>query len=285
MDKLYIEENLLTDRGRLNGNKTKNLSITNEEIYLIYHNIEKPVCECGNEVNFLGFSRGYNKTCGYKCGNNKKDKKIKEKKTKLKNHPNGYSRNHKKAEETCISKYGVKHFMMTDEGKEKCKKTKTEKYGDEKYNNREKSKKTKTEKYGDPTYTNRDKAEETIYKKYGVKNIMQTGEVEFGYKYKNYILPSGKKIKIQGYEDRLLDELLDKFNEDEILTDRKDMPEFWYIGEDNKEHRYFPDVFIPHINTIYEVKSTYTITCDIEKNKKKFKSVKDAGYNFELKVY
>jgi len=275
MDKLYIEENLLTNRGRLNGNKTKNLKETNEEIYLIYHDIEKPICECGNEINFLGFSRGYNKD----------DKKILEKQTKEKKYPQGYSRNHKKANETCIQKYVVNHFMMTEEGKEKSKETKLKKYNDENYNNREKSKRTKMEKYGNPTYTDRDKAEETLYIKYGVKNIMQTGEVEFGYKYKNYILPSGKKIKIQGYEDRLLDELLDKFNEDEILTDRKDMPEFWYIGEDNKEHRYFPDVFIPHINTIYEVKSTYTIACDIEKNKKKFKSVKDASYNFELKVY
>ena len=63
------------------------------------------------------------------------------------------------------------------------------------------------------------------------------------------------------------------------------MPEIWYIGTDNKQHRYFPDVYIPKTNTIYEVKSEYTLNINLEINKLKFQAVKDAGYNFVLKVY
>ena len=63
------------------------------------------------------------------------------------------------------------------------------------------------------------------------------------------------------------------------------MPEIWYIGTDNKQHRYFPDVYIPKTNTIYEVKSEYTLNVNLEINELKFQAVKSAGYNFILKVY
>jgi len=128
------------------------------------------------------------------------------------------------------------------------------------------------------------KSRETCLKKYGVPNFSQSPLSTNGYRWKSYVLPSGKIIKIQGYENFLLDELLKIYPESEIKTNRSDMPEFWYTLND-KKHRYFPDVFIPSTSTIFEVKSKWTIKCDVEMNKSKFQSVKNAGYNFVLKIY
>lgn len=47
----------------------------------------------------------------------------------------------------------------------------------------------------------------------------------------------------------------------------------------------FPDAYVPSANTIYEVKSDYTLNQDLETNNLKFQAVKDTGYNFVLKVY
>ena len=42
------------------------------------------------------------------------------------------------------------------------------------------------------------------------------------------------------------------------------MPAIWY-EMDNIKHRYYPDIFIPCENRIIEVKSTYTLKCELKK--------------------
>ena len=126
--------------------------------------------------------------------------------------------------------------------------------------------------------------------KLGVVHYMQSSDYKYeenraGYKWKEYILPSDKIIKYQGYENKLLDELLLEYHEDEILTSRADMPEFWYKGNDGKNHRYFPDVYIPKTNTIYEVKSEWTLNANFETNILKFNSIRNAGYNLKIIIY
>ena len=151
----------------------------------------------------------------------------------------------------------------------------------------EKSRNTKFNKFGDENYNNRYKYRVTNLKNSGFENPMQTGLFSFGYKYKDYIYPSGKIVKVQGYENQLLDELLETYTESEILTDRIDMPEFWYKTKEGKNHRYFPDVYIPKTNTIYEVKSDYTLN-ESKKNgiyDLKAQSVLDSRFNFILKVF
>lgn len=46
-------------------------------------------------------------------------------------------------------------------------------------------------------------------------------------------MPSGKIIDYQGYENFALDELLnvENINEDDIITNRKDVPEIWYTDK------------------------------------------------------
>lgn len=131
------------------------------------------------------------------------------------------------------------------------------------------------------------KVEKTSIERFGVRNYNQLGNrVNLpNFNFKEYTLPSGKIIPYQGYEDKLLDELLIEYTEDDIKSLREDIPPIWYIGLDGKTRRYFPDVYIPKTNTIYEVKSEYTLNADYDTNMLKFEAVKNAGYKFVLKVY
>ena len=344
--KQYIQENLLNKKGWLNGNKTREVKETAEELYLIFNNLERPKCECGNETTFISFKKGHLEYCSNKCSNNSsetkdkkkatnlknygvenpsqsktiKDKKkttcfknhgveyalqskvIQEKKTQtcLKNHGVEYPMQSKiiqeKKTQTCLKNHGVEHALQSKVIQEKYKETNMKKLGVENPMQskviQEKYKETNMEKLGvDNPFksgTIKEKSKATCFKNHGVENYSQTGlNTNSGYKYKDYIYPSGNIIKVQGYEPKLLDELILIYNEEEILTDRKDMPEFWYFTDDSKKHRYFPDVYIPKDNLIYEVKSEYTLK-QTQKNgiyDLKAQSVIDAGFNYKLRIY
>jgi hypothetical protein len=106
------------------------------------------------------------------------------------------------------------------------------------------------------------------------------------FKPKEYIYPSGRLIKVQGYEPFALNELLGNgTNEDDIITSKFDVPEIWYIDSEGKTRRYYVDIFLPKQNKCIEVKSTWTA----EKNKDiiflKKKAVVYAGYECEIWVY
>jgi hypothetical protein len=105
------------------------------------------------------------------------------------------------------------------------------------------------------------------------------------YKLKSYIFPCGNTIQVQGYEPYLLDILVKEgYVFEDIITKRTEVPEIWY-NKNDKNRRYYCDVYIPKTNTIYEVKSKYTYDIDINKNKLKQQACIDAGYNFELFVF
>jgi len=97
-------------------------------------------------------------------------------------------------------------------------------------------------------------------------------------------MPSGIIRKVQGYEPFALDELIKQYTEEQIKTDRKDVPRVEYILE-NKKHYYFPDIFIPHENKIIEVKSTWTIKLHEKKIKFKCNSCIANGYKYEIWEY
>jgi hypothetical protein len=68
--KEYIQKELFGKTGKINGKKLKRLKLDEEEIYLIYFNKEKPLCECGNSLKFKSFSKGYvTKYCSRHCFN------------------------------------------------------------------------------------------------------------------------------------------------------------------------------------------------------------------------
>jgi len=139
---------------------------------------------------------------------------------------------------------------------------------------------TKLLRYNNRTYNNQKQVKETNLKKYGVEHLSYLGNL-CSYKKKDYRTPSGKILKIQGYEHFLLDELFDIYDETDIITQWNNMPEIFY----NEKRRYFPDVYISSEQKFFEVKSEYTLFSNIEINKRKFEAVKIAGYKFELIVY
>jgi hypothetical protein len=180
-----------------------------------------------------------------------------------------------KTKETCIEKYGVSAPQQDKEVRKKSIETCLEKYG--------------VENAGNLEFV-REKIKETSRRKYGVDSPNQDSTIhrkQDGNRFRNkeFIFPSGRVDLVQGYEPLALNQLmLDGYNENDILTETRDMPKVWYF-EDNKNRRYFPDIFIPKDNLIIEVKSTYTFDMHKNCNLLKKQACINAGYNFKFMVF
>jgi len=182
-----------------------------------------------------------------------------------------------KSKKTCLEKYGKEHYTQTKEHNERVKKTCLEKYGVE---------------YSLQSQEIKDKGKQTSLKKYGVEYPNQNKEImekisKNSYKQKDYILPSNNILKIQGYENYALDELIQNENidETEIKMGCKNVPEIWYIDENNIKHRHFVDIYIPSKNKCIEVKSTWTAEKKKDNIFLKQQAGKENGYNYEIWVY
>jgi len=179
-----------------------------------------------------------------------------------------------KASQTCLEKYGTSYHLVSNFSRDKIKETNIKKYG---VDNVFKSSKI------------RDKIKETLLINYGVEYPIQNPMiydkmVKSSYKYVDYVWKTGEISKVQGYEPLVLKELENNgYSYKSVLTSSKDMPEIWYEF-DNKKHRYYPDFYIPEENLIIEVKSEWTLQLHLDKNKAKFKAVKDLGFEFRLEV-
>ena len=105
------------------------------------------------------------------------------------------------------------------------------------------------------------------------------------FKKKEYVFPSGRIDIVQGYEPFALNKLLDIYEESDIITNIKLLPKIVYLGVDGKEHRYYPDIFIPKDNLIIEVKSEYTMKANFKVNKLKEKASKNDGFSFKFMIF
>ena len=203
-----------------------------------------------------------------------------------------------KGKQTLIEKYGVDHIMKCDEGKKLADEACMKKYGFKKSSMhqsiKDKTKETSLERYGETSpllnAEIKEKTKKTLIEKYGVIHNSQITSVHDShtkYKKKNYILPSGKMILIQGYEDKALDILLKDYNEDDIVFSAKDMEDIFgkiQYDYDSKLKRYFPDFYIKSTNTIIEVKSKYTYNASLEVNLLKQQACLDKGLNFKFMI-
>jgi hypothetical protein len=194
-------------------------------------------------------------------------------------------------------KYGVTNPLKLEAVKQKIKDTSIKKYGhshsSQSYDVKLKSINTCNIKYGYNYILQipeiRNKIQNTNLKRYGVRNpsqnpIIQWKVQESGFKYKRYIMPSGNCRFIQGYEHFALDELVTKYNEDDIITSKKEIPTIPYIYN-NSKHVYFPDIYIKSENKIIEVKSDYTYEKEIEKNIIKKTNCINRNFKFEFWIY
>jgi hypothetical protein len=204
-----------------------------------------------------------------------------------------------KVAETCLEKYGSKSSLGNKDVRKIGIKTIKEKYGVEHIIHskeiKDKMEKTCLERYGVKNVFEseefQEKAKKTNLEKYGVSNPMQSEIIQeksqkCSHTYKDYKTPSGIIRKVQGFEPFALDKLFKemKFTEEDILTDRKDIPKIKY-KIDGKISYYFPDIYIKSLNKIIEVKSTWTYERNKEKNIEKSKACSEAGYAFEFWIY
>jgi hypothetical protein len=200
----------------------------------------------------------------------------------------------KRIMQECMAKYGVKYHVNRADVIAKRLKTTLKRYGVEtslaSENVRKKMYETIMRKYGVHYISQnpeiRKKAKATNFKIYGVEHAMQNTIVaekslHASKRYKNFVLPSRKIIKLQGYECIILETLLRNYSEQQIFTNRRDMPEIWYIDNNGQYHRYFPDMYIPCDNKVVEVKSVYTYQQNKEMYYKKRKACLYLGFEFE----
>lgn len=177
-----------------------------------------------------------------------------------------------KVKATCLTIYGVDNAMKDPQIREKIYNTNIERYGVPFLLQSDKHKvimgDTMESRYGKRFSMQiphiREKAIQTSIKNFGCEHPMQNHDFYSSmniYKSKEYILPSGRKIKLQGYEPQALDILLKMYDESDIKVSRIEMPKIWYFKNETM-HKYYPDFYIPRDNLIIEVKSEWTMQLD-----------------------
>jgi hypothetical protein len=258
---------------------------------------------CGSETPFMSIKQGYKDGCSKKCID--KIKIIKREKSNLEKYGNKnynnierrYKTNNikyggnapmcdnkikEKTEQTCLKKYGVTHIFKSEKIKNDIKHTNIKKYGVE---NPSQSEKIKIKK------------ENTCLKHYNVKNPNQSPEIKnkikntniqrYGVEHNmqnvdtyNKGLKTRKLIKLYKndlyYQGSYEFEFLEKYYEKYPNIIRGKTIKYTY---NDKNKVYFPDFFIPSLNLIIEIKSSWTLKQDIEIDEKK-KAVYKYGYNY-----
>ena len=176
-----------------------------------------------------------------------------------------------KTKQTNIKKYGVQNVAQCEKIKEKIKDTNIKKYGNASALNGSVQIKKKQETWND---------------KYGVDNPMQNEEIFFkaqltGFKAKKF---KNTDIYYRGsYELDFLEKYYDYYN------DIKNGPPVKYVYK-GKSKIYFPDFYIPSLNLIIEIKSSYYYNkyrniCDAKKHacismNYKYMLIIDKNYKF-----
>jgi hypothetical protein len=231
---------------------------------LMGNTIIKFICKCGekSELKFCKIAgltkevrdKGY---CGALCKSCNQERWVNARnQTNLKVYGkiggiNQTEQSKQKGVDTCMKKYGVPSANMAEEVKQK--------------------------------------KIDTCLKNWDVENPAQSQEVmektqQNAKKYKEFKMPSGNIRKVQGYEPFALADLLKIYTEEQIKTDRTDIPAIQY-KVDGKKKKYFPDIFIPHENKIVEVKSTWTYDCKTDNIQLKKDATEDEGFIYEIWCY
>lgn len=198
-------------------------------------------------------------------------------------------------EATNMERHGAKYYTSTNQFREKC----TQKYNLDWEGNhptshqstKDKKYKTSISKYGIKcALMDKDLMKKSMLEKYGVEHNMRIPEVhqkamESMRRYYDYILPSGKIIKLQGYEKFAMDILLTQFEGNDILTDMHDISNITGQIIYDEGNRYYPDIYIKSINKIFEVKSPYTYKMHENKNITKMQICLEMGMDFEFMIF
>jgi len=119
------------------------------------------------------------------------------------------------------------------------------------------------------------------------KRIRMSRSKKARFKKEEFKTPGGQTWYLQGYESLVAPELIKEYGEENIIAavvgDRC-VPAIPWFDEDGGEHHYFCDFFIPNLNLIIEVKSTWTKEQNDDKIKRTRKVSNELGYDFRLIV-
>lgn len=141
------------------------------------------------------------------------------------------------------------------------------------------------------SYT-KQKVIESNIKKFGVTNPMQHSEIFEKsnlnrYKYKTCTINEITFDRLQGYEEQGIKYILQNYSDikiNDIKAGRcHDLPKIKYFYKSRRI--YFPDIFIPKINLLVEIKCEYTFNNNKEINLIKQKASFDAGYKHLIIVF
>jgi hypothetical protein len=230
-------------------------------------------------------------------------KEIKEKirQTNLKNHGAEYhtqtESGKEKIRQSNIRNHGVANVFQSKKIKDKIKQTNLKNHGAEYHtqteSGKEKVKQSNIKNHGVANVFQskeiKDKIKKGFLDTYGVEHPQQVPEIfeksqKTAHKLKPYIFPSGKEVKIQGYENHALDRLLQTYQEDDLTIGASLVPKIIYTLKE-KSKRYYPDIYILKDNLIIEVKSTYTMNKELDKNLAKRKACIEQGYDFKFWIF
>lgn len=263
----------------------------------------------------------YQNYCSRKCSNNDLDVVSKMKNTWKSKGELDIEAIQNKRKTTNIKKYGVDIASKLPEVIEKNKQSHIKKWGDYAMRNKDvvnrrdktyidkwggigmaskelysKMKNTNIEKYGVEYYSQSEswykKCVETAIIKYGKEWVSKVDYINVkqqsgGYSYYDFEFPSGKIVRVQGYEPKVLAKLLIEYDEKDIIVGVQNIIDtigFFHYFYENETHRYYPDIYIKSENQVVEVKSTYTFNKEKEKNLLKRQSVLDKGINFKFVI-
>jgi len=250
--------------------------------------------------------------CSYGCGQQGTIKNKSNKGWRCFQSPNSCPAVKESKKKKTLEKYGVENISQSREVKERKKETWIQNYGVDNPAKADINKKkikeawpeigkkrklTMLEKYGVDSYAKTDEFQirrmKTWIQNYGVDNPAKNADIahkiflsnaKSEYRTKTLVLPSGKEVRYQGSEDKVIIDLLKSgLNETDIITGPGNVPHIKYMFE-GKSHRYYPDIYIPKYNLLIEVKSIYTWTKYRGKNLAKRKASKEAGFNYTIAI-
>lgn len=274
---------------------------------------------CGARKKFYQEKNSYANTCGSPTCVGLQVKKIKSTWTKEKRAEvvskrikTIQSRSEEEKERLCrkikeklLETRGVESIFYLEEFKLKSRKTKMERYGNEFYAGWEKSAEKNRNKSAHEKNLINEKRRKTNLERLGVPcpfllpNAQQNSKISNATG-KEYITPSGKIIRVSGYEDKALDKLLEMgYMEDDIMVDTrcgprgKAVPTFSYINANQHRQIYYPDIYIPKENKIIEIKSQWwwdgrgseKYKGRLKNNLLKKDAVVSSKYDYEVWIY
>jgi hypothetical protein len=237
---------------------------------------------CNEKTKFISLGQGYKNCCSRQCAIKYSQLRLEEENLKKFGIKNTYQRLDvlKKKRITNLQKLGVEFPMQSNICKEKRRQTYLKNIGVESPMKsvicREKSKITCKKLYGVENISQSDKIkrkkEETCYKNYGVKHPIQNKEILEKAQKKSFSLKLYKNTKLYyqaSYELDFLNKFYNKFSDIQRG-----------LSINYKNCVYHPDFYIPSLNLMIEIKSSWWYKIHKENIIEKEKATIASGFKY-----